>query len=215
MGRKFSECNEESINTSSINEEQESESLKKTKIDLIEENGITTSEDHVKQKKKKKKKEMYRVDSDICFGTPSLSASNLAALESKDPEPTVKMKLPTIIEPSDSKPLTQEGSPELKTGSLKKKKKKLGRQTAESSLANLPAADNAVSPKKSFEESPISKTFEESSDWDSPLKPGETEIVLPNKSYKGSLKLKEAAQTEEVLSPSIAPVESFTAAFLK
>ena len=46
--------------------------------------------------------------------------------------------------------------------------------------------------KKEKQDKPIhddeeqsAKVFEES-DWDSPLKPGETEIVLPNKKYKVS-----------------------------
>jgi len=56
--------------------------------------------------------------------------------------------------------------------------------------------------KKEKQDKPIhddeeqsAKVFEES-DWDSPLKPGETEIVLPNKKYKGKDKLKSANEAQ-------------------
>ena len=39
------------------------------------------------------------------------------------------------------------------------------------------------------------KLFEESEDWDSPLLPGEQEIVLPSKKYKGDIRLAPPAQS--------------------
>lgn len=63
--------------------------------------------------------------------------------------------------------------------------------------------------------------FEETA-WELPLKPGEQELVLPNKKYKGSMELAAAKEQEEVVtalpgfaSPQIAPAKSFTSTFLK
>merc|ERR1711892_1540472 len=207
--RKLSESNEDSNNvTSAAVDESNSDSTKDMKkVSNSEVNGdLPNTDENVKQKKKKKKREMYRVDSDICFGNPSLSATNLVALNSEETPKKEESRLPSIQETA-AEP-TPEGSPELKPSGPLKKKKKMGRQTAGSSLKLAPEGDND---SKGVAESSVSKTFEEVNDWDSPLKPGETEILLPSKSYKGSVKLKEAVSEE----PTIAPVQSFTAKFLK
>eukprot|EP00091_Calanus_sinicus_P002003 TRINITY_DN12031_c0_g1_i1.p1 TRINITY_DN12031_c0_g1~~TRINITY_DN12031_c0_g1_i1.p1 ORF type:complete len:168 (-),score=39.40 TRINITY_DN12031_c0_g1_i1:69-572(-) len=49
------------------------------------------------------------------------------------------------------------------------------------------------------------------------MKPGETEIVLPNKKYKGSVKMSEAASTpaEADLNGMVTPAKSYTSTFLK
>ena len=63
----------------------------------------------------------------------------------------------------------------------------------------------------------LSQVFEEPT-WDSPLLPGEQELVLPNKSYKGPEKLAPPAAAPEIcgFEPSqITPVKSFTSTFLK
>ena len=59
--------------------------------------------------------------------------------------------------------------------------------------------------------------FEEPT-WDSPLLPGEQELVMPNKSYKGPEKLAPPAVAPEINgfeSSQITPVKSFTSTFLK
>ena len=59
--------------------------------------------------------------------------------------------------------------------------------------------------------------FEEPT-WDAPLLPGEQELVLPNKNYKGSEKLAPPAAVPEIpgFEPAqITPVKSFTSTFLK
>lgn len=64
------------------------------------------------------------------------------------------------------------------------------------------------------------QVFEESA-WDAPLQPGEQEIVLPNKKYKGSSKLPAPSVAPVATSlpgfpaPQVTPVKSFTATFLK
>merc|ERR1711892_1391524 len=194
--RKLSESNEDLNNvTSAAVDESNSDSTKDMKkVSNSEVNGdLPNTDENVKQKKKKKR-EMYRVDSDICFGNPSLSATNLVALNSEETPKKEESRLPSIQETA-AEP-TPEGSPELKSSGSLKKKKKMGRQTAGSSLKLSPEGDND---SKGLAESSVSKTFEEVNDWDSPLKPGETEIVLPSKSYKGSVKLKEAVSEEPQL----------------
>merc|ERR1712059_49224 len=176
-----------------------------------------------KEKKKKRKKEMYRVDSDICFGSLSVSATNLAKVkgDSKIDEKD-ENKLPSIQETE----AISEGSPVLKKkpadsegpSSKKKSKKKLSRSNAATSLS-VASTETKALPDSPADSKESSKMFEESNDWDCPLLPGETEIVLPNKKYKGSSKLKGAAESVESVpgfdSPKIEPVKSFTATFLK
>eukprot|EP00092_Neocalanus_flemingeri_P025716 GFUD01027880.1.p1 GENE.GFUD01027880.1~~GFUD01027880.1.p1 ORF type:complete len:1062 (+),score=358.52 GFUD01027880.1:60-3245(+) len=221
---------------------------------------ITTSV----KKMKKKKKEMYRIDSDIAFNTPSLSQVNLVE---KSVNKTVEDKLaavPEIGTPKEAIPAeTEIGTPKESTPVdaevvSAKKKKKMKKYNAETSLllhndestpkltiapAFLPIVeeknDTPKSEKKKKKksnklefESPAqqesgvapksAKVFEEDNTWDGPLKPGETEIVLPNKNYKGSLKLSEpakAAETETTdtaaLNGFVTPVKSYTSTFLK
>ena len=63
----------------------------------------------------------------------------------------------------------------------------------------------------------LAQVFEEPT-WDSPLLPGEQELVLPNKNYKGPEKLAPPATAPEIsgFEPSqITPVKSFTSTFIK
>merc|ERR1712029_906208 len=64
------------------------------------------------------------------------------------------------------------------------------------------------------------KLFEENNSWAEDLKPGETEIFIPNKKYKGDVKVKESKDTitgqiPGCPSPMVTPAKSFTATFLK
>eukprot|EP00092_Neocalanus_flemingeri_P002401 GFUD01002567.1.p1 GENE.GFUD01002567.1~~GFUD01002567.1.p1 ORF type:complete len:1057 (+),score=351.59 GFUD01002567.1:66-3236(+) len=221
---------------------------------------ITTSV----KKKKKKKKEMYRIDSDIAFNTPSLSQVNLVE---KSVNKTVEDKLaavPEIGTPKEAIPAeTESGTPMESTPAetevvSPKKKKKMKKYNAETSLllhndestpkptiapAFLPIVEEKKDTPKSekkkkkksnklefgspgTQESGVApksaKVFEEDNTWDGPLKSGETEIVLPNKKYKGSVKLSEpakAAETETTdtaaLNGFVTPVKSYTSTFLK
>jgi len=82
------------------------------------------------------------------------------------------------------------------TPSKPKKKKKAG--------SDKPVPVSGASPKSS-------KVFEEDNCWGE-LQPGESEIILPNKKYKGETKL---APAEEAQGPMVTPAKTFTATFLK
>merc|ERR1719319_1679571 len=145
------------------------------------------------KKLKKKKKQMQRIDSDICFGAPSLSKSNL--LESlATPVATVARPTFAAIEEM-AEVATPVATPEV---SVKKKMKK---SKALSTLVATPVKE--------------SKVFAEAA-WDAPLQQGEQEILLPNKSYTGSAALAPALASAlpGFASPQLAPAKSFTATFL-
>merc|ERR1719193_1038372 len=169
---------------------------------------ISDADKKLKKKKKKSKKEMHRVDSDISFSAPSLSQTNLSLAEKPTPAPMTPIAeadtpTPDAINPIaespkptpiESKANTSEDTPRLKKKKMKKSK----------GMASL-------------QEGTPNKVFEEPT-WDSPLLPGEQELVLPNKSYKGSEKLAPPAAAPEIcgFEPSqITPVKSFTSTFLK
>jgi len=194
-----------------------------------------------KKKMKKKKKEMHRIDSDIAFNAPSLSKINLMLGKSEDTKAEETMAV--IPESDKSEPstpvvsakkkkkmkkynaetslLNNEVSPQKilvapvfqsideksETPKSDKKKKKSAKLDAESPALN----QSGVAPKSS-------KMFEEDNSWDAPLQPGETEIVLPNKNYKGALKMSKAATVPEEggLNGMVTPAKpSHTATFLK
>merc|ERR1719430_1946529 len=165
----------------------------------------------LKKKKKKLKKEMHRIDSDISFSAPSLSKTNLSLAEKPIPAPmtpiaeadtpTPAHMTPTSesVKASPETTLKSKASPSEETPRLKKKKMKKSKGMA------------------SLQENTPNKVFEEPT-WDSPLLPGEQELVLPNKSYMGPEKLAPAAAAPEIsgFEPSqITPVKSFTSTFLK
>merc|ERR1719300_1859214 len=165
----------------------------------------------LKKKKKKSKKEMHRIDSDISFSAPSLSKTNLSLAEKPTPAPMTPIAeadtpTPAPMTPKAESPkstpetaLKSKASPSEETPRLKKKKMKKSKGMA------------------SLQESTPDKVFEEPT-WDSPLLPGEQELVLPNKSYKGPEKLAPPAVAPEIsgFEPSqITPVKSFTSTFLK
>merc|ERR1719430_336320 len=165
----------------------------------------------LKKKKKKLKKEMHRIDSDISFSAPSLSKTNLSLAEKPIPAPmtpiaeadtpTPAHMTPTSesVKASPETTLKSKANPSEETPRLKKKKMKKSKGMA------------------SLQEGTPNKVFEEPT-WDSPLLPGEQELVLPNKSYKGPEKLAPPAVAPEIsgFEPSqITPVKSFTSTFLK
>merc|ERR1712192_373214 len=136
---------------------------------------ISDTDKKLKKKKKKSKKEMHRIDSDISFSAPSLSQTNLTLAEKQTPAPMTPIaESPDAINPipesPKSTPSESKASPSDDTPRLKKKKMKKSKGMA------------------SLQESTPNKVFEEPT-WDSPLLPGEQELVLPNKSYKGPEKL--------------------------
>jgi hypothetical protein len=61
------------------------------------------------------------------------------------------------------------------------------------------------------------KLFAEDNSWSEDLKPGETEIFVPNKNYKGDIKMNGGDGDTIPGSPSamVTPAKSFTATFLK
>jgi len=169
---------------------------------------VSDADKKLKKKKKKSKKEMHRIDSDISFSAPSLSQTNLSIAEKPTPAPMTPIAeaetpTPATINPEaespKSTPLESKASPSEDTPRLKKKKMKKSKGMA------------------SLQEGTPNKVFEEPT-WDSPLLPGEQELVLPNKNYKGPEKLAPPAAAPEIsgFEPSqITPVKSFTSTFLK
>merc|ERR1711971_529142 len=165
---------------------------------------ISDTDKKLKKKKKKSKKEMHRIDSDISFSAPSLSQTNLTLTEKPTPAPMTPIAespeaINPIAESPKSTPSESQASPSEDTPRLKKKKMKKSKGMA------------------SLQESTPNKVFEEPT-WDSPLLPGEQELVLPNKSYKGPEKLAPPEVAPEIsgFEPSqITPVKSFTSTFLK
>merc|ERR1719239_700456 len=161
-----------------------------------------------KKLKKKSKKEMHRIDSDISFSAPSLSQTSLSLAEKPTPAPMTPIAeadTPTpdainpIAESPKSTPIDSKASTSEDTPRLKKKKMKKSKGMA------------------SLQDGTPNKVFEEPT-WDFPLLPGEQELVLPNKSYKGTEKLAPPAVAPEIngFEPSqITPVKSFTSTFLK
>jgi len=188
------------------------------------------------------KKAMYRIDSDIAFNAPSLSQSNLLKEEiSKIEEP---IKESSAQETSEGNRKTNVDEPKTNGTSPEKKKKnkKMKKYNAEASLLvnNLgtpiirtePTAlsfdqSGTSSPKSSKADNSVSgaspktkKLFEENNSWAEDLKPGETEIFIPNKKYKGDVKVKETedtitSQIPGCPSPMVTPAKSYTATFLK
>jgi len=200
-----------------------------------------TLESFEKMKKKKKekkeakeKKPLYRIDSDIAFNAPSLSQINLIKLddekkpvEVKEQEPAAVEQTSTpvpvekavkrkklkkynaesslLVDPSETPILTikpsalpflnEQVEAEDSPSKPKKKKKALGDKSV---------PESGASPKSS-------KMFEEDNCWGE-IQPGESEILLPSKKYKGETKL---APAEEAAGPMVTPAKSFTATFLK
>jgi len=213
--------------------------------EIPEEPIIKPSEETTKslKKMKKKKKEMHRIDSDIAFNAPSLSKINLMLAKSEEPKlaaitesdksapstpaesTTVsakkkkKMKkynAETSLLVDSEKPIkTSIAAPaflpiEEKTDTPKSEKKKKKLKSSKLEFGSPKTQESGISPKSS-------KVFEEDNSWDAPMKPGETEIVLPNKKYKGSMKIPEPASTpaEADLSGMVTPAKSYTSTFLK
>lgn len=88
----------------------------------------------------------------------------------------------------------------------KKKKKKKDKsaklaptdspKTAESKLTSSPQKTAVVAQTSQKKSKAVGgKLFDELDDWESPLMPGEQEIILPNKKYKGDVKLAPPAQS--------------------
>jgi len=197
------------------------------------------------KKMKKKKKEMHRIDSDIAFNAPSLSKINLMLGKSGDTK--AEETLMTITETEKSEPAVTPLDPPGLSAKKKKKMKKYNAETSllnndmspikSPLLPSFPAIvekpDTPKSSKKQKKaklesgESPAvnesgiapksSKVFEEDNSWDAPLQPGETEIVLPNKNYKGTVKMEPVkAAAEGELNGMVTPAkQSHTATFLK
>lgn len=198
-------------------------------------------------KLKKKKKEMHRIDSDIAFNAPSLSKINLMLPKSEEPKPEPKLaaiiesEMSAPSTPVESTPLSAKKKRKMKkynaetsllvdsekttktlivapaflpieekteTPKSEKKKKKLKSNKLE--FGSPKTQESGISPKSS-------KVFEEDNSWDATMKPGETEIVLPNKKYKGSMKMPEPASTpaEADLNGMVTPAKSYTSTFLK
>jgi len=197
------------------------------------------------KKMKKKKKEMHRIDSDIAFNAPSLSKINLMLGKSQDTKAEETLADLPVPEPGKSEPSTPVLSAKKKKKMKKynaetsllnnevspvkpfvapafpsvEEKIETPKAEAEKKKKKVATLDSTVPEKSISGVAPKStKVFEEDSSWDAPLQPGETEIVLPNKSYKGTLKMSEAATVpgEGVLNGIVTPAKpSHTATFLK
>merc|ERR1712130_627474 len=141
--------------------------------------------------------------------TPVLSAKKKKKMKKYNAETSLLNNDVSPVKPlvAPAFPSIEEKIETPKAEAKKKKKKKVA--TLDSTVPEK--SISGVAPKST-------KVFEEDSSWDAPLQPGETEIVLPNKSYKGTLKMSEAATVpgEGVLNGIVTPVKpSHTATFLK
>jgi len=164
-----------------------------------------------KKKKKKKSKDLTikdttevapvngaslpPTDDDFTRGDETMQVNGNVETQNKSEKKKKKKKdgKKTSIPPADNN-LTKsdervrgngnvENSPHDQVKSEKKKKMKEGKR--------LSVNGNAQT---------TGKLFEEPSDWDTPMQPGEQEIVLPNKKYKGSVKL--TAPEEPLTTPT-------------
>jgi len=159
------------------------------------------------KKKKLKKKAIYRIDSDIAFNAPSLSQTNLVnnVSEPQDSKSTsIKSDEPVA---KDIAATAQTSEPKLQKSAEKKKLKKMKKYNAETSLIVNPEetpiiktppsvlafADSTPTSSKTKSNGDLSgpgaapknaKIFDENNSWAEDLKPGETEIFIPNKKFK-------------------------------
>merc|ERR1712165_109433 len=160
------------------------------------------------KKKKLKKKAIYRIDSDIAFNAPSLSQTNLVnnVSEPQDSKSTsIKSDEPVAKDIPAPAPTSEQKLPK---SAEKMKLKKMKKYNAETSLIVNPKetpiiktppsvlafADSTPTSSKTKSNSDLSgpgaapknaKIFDENNSWAEDLKPGETEIFIPNKKFKG------------------------------
>jgi len=188
------------------------------------------------KKKKLKKKAIYRIDSDIAFNAPSLSQTNLVnhVSEPQDSKSTsIKSDEPVAKDIPAPAPTSE---PKLQKSAEKKKLKKMKKYNAETSLIVNPEetpiiktppsvlafADSTPTSSKTKSNGDLSgpgaapknaKIFDENNSWAEDLKPGETEIFIPNKKFKGPDTISGSVPGSP--SPMVTPAKSFTATFLK
>jgi len=150
------------------------------------------TEAEIVKKKKKKNKDKSR----------KVESETTKEKESSTAKKTADVEAPAL-----------NGDDTLSSETPKKKKKK----NKDKSITK----ESEVAEKKVLKNKEKLNVFEEN-DWDAPLKPGEQEIVLPNKKYKGKDALKPAEEAQEGFPgfspPSITqttPKPSVTASFLK
>merc|ERR1712241_766986 len=189
-----------------------------------------------KKKKKLKKKAIYRIDSDIAFNAPSLSQTNLVNHVSEPPDSnstSIKSDEPVAKDIPAPAPTSEQ---KLQKSAEKKKLKKMKKYNAETSLIVNPEetpiiktppsvlafADSTPTSSKTKSNGDLSgsgaapknaKIFDENNSWAEDLKPGETEIFVPNKKFKGPDTISGSVPGSP--SPMVTPAKSFTATFLK
>ena len=174
----------------------------------------------IKKKKLKKEKKMYRIDSDIAFNAPSLSQTNLAEGILQKENHVAEEKPINVVNEKVTEVKLIDNSDPVPTKKIKKMKK----YRAETSLVGGEGGNTTVTGDSSLvsvgAKPKSTKLFEEDNSWGD-LLPGESEIVMTNKNYKGSVKLAgpAVAEVENALpgfpSPVLTPVKSFTSTFLK
>jgi len=174
----------------------------------------------IKKKKLKKEKKIYRIDSDIAFNAPSLSQTNLAEGILQKENHVAEEKPINVVNEKVTEVKLIDNSDPVPTKKIKKMKK----YRAETSLVGGEGGNTTVTDDSSLvsvgAKPKSTKLFEEDNSWGD-LLPGESEIVMTNKNYKGSVKLAgpAVAEVENALpgfpSPVLTPVKSFTSTFLK
>eukprot|EP00088_Acartia_fossae_P035340 TRINITY_DN363_c0_g2_i11.p1 TRINITY_DN363_c0_g2~~TRINITY_DN363_c0_g2_i11.p1 ORF type:complete len:871 (-),score=354.25 TRINITY_DN363_c0_g2_i11:199-2757(-) len=174
-------------------------SAKKDKVELEtsdektvvnEKKAESLEKDSSKAKKKKKKNNKEKDETPVVEKEALVSEVDLNKEKSKKKKKKSKKEADSQESPkkSDLKSNEEELSSSEKEVKKSAKKKKKSKDN-----------DKAESPKKKANKENMSngKLFDESNDWDTPLQPGEQEIVIPNKKYKGKVKLKPAAENPE------------------
>lgn len=186
--------------------ESNKENTENTKTKKVKQNGTTnviletnsSPEASVESAKKKKKKKSKESNSDTkadAADTPTVSQDTNASVVSE------KKKKKKNKQNGDRTEVESKTDTAASVVSEKKKKSKENKHNGDSTESG--------------------NLFEMCTDWDTPLQPGEQEIVLPNKKYKGSSKLAPASATApapgfpDFESPKMSTPKSHTAVFLK
>jgi len=168
-----------------VEKEPQSDQSGSCKTNTENVNGLVNGDPEVRKKKKKKNKKAKCQDNEnrVNGGTISMP------VEKQEIGEKVRDKSKKKKDKSLKKENILPKPDESKSSSIKEKKHKKEKSEKDAKIiANIEGQTDKT--EKVNETS--GKVFAESSDWDEPLQPGEQEIVIPSKKYKGDQKLKPA-----------------------
>jgi hypothetical protein len=148
--------------------------------------------------KKKKKKKSKKERQETADATPP--KQDVSAKQQTSPEKKMEKKEKLAVVETVS---NIEGKESISKSEKKKKKREKAALEGSSVVTKIASPQKApVVPSSPADEKQkggsSGKLFDELDDWDAPLLPGEQEIIIPNKKYKGAAKLTPAAQSPDV-----------------